>query len=151
MGKQSHAQQIIYPFPNFNVCTVVVREWMSNFFPHFTMDVIYTVIKVNISYQNGSQWLGSLKKYSLLNRQWQSVIFWHGFQLASKDLENGRYLPVLIATSMLTLKELCHFSQTWFYPLMLFTRNVVIWCETCPIQFHQPCWYGWCCALPPAS
>ena len=32
--------EIIYPFLNFNGCTVDVKEWISNFIPHFTMDVI---------------------------------------------------------------------------------------------------------------
>ena len=29
--------EIIYPFPNFNGCTVEVWEWISNFIPHFMM------------------------------------------------------------------------------------------------------------------
>ena len=33
---------IIYPFPNFNGGTVEVWEWISNFIPHFIMDVIIT-------------------------------------------------------------------------------------------------------------
>ena len=32
--------KITYPFPNFNGCTVEVCEWISNFIPHFIMDVI---------------------------------------------------------------------------------------------------------------
>ena len=32
--------QITYPFPNFNGCTVEVWEWISNFIPHFIRDVI---------------------------------------------------------------------------------------------------------------
>ena len=32
--------EIIYPFPNFNGTTVEVWEWISNFIPHFIMDVI---------------------------------------------------------------------------------------------------------------
>ena len=32
--------EIIYPFPNFNGCTIEVWEWISNFTPHFIMDVI---------------------------------------------------------------------------------------------------------------
>ena len=31
---------ITYPFLNFNGCTVEVSEWISNFIPHFIMDVI---------------------------------------------------------------------------------------------------------------
>ena len=31
---------IIYPFPNFNGTTVEVWEWISNFIPHFIMDII---------------------------------------------------------------------------------------------------------------
>ena len=29
-----------YPFLNFNGCTVEVQDWISNFIPHFMMDVI---------------------------------------------------------------------------------------------------------------
>ena len=32
--------EITYPFPNFNGCTVEAWEWMINFIPHFIMDVI---------------------------------------------------------------------------------------------------------------
>ena len=32
--------EITYPFINFNCATVVVSEWISNFIPHFIMDVI---------------------------------------------------------------------------------------------------------------
>ena len=32
--------EITYPFPNFNGYTVEVWEWISNFIPHFIMDVI---------------------------------------------------------------------------------------------------------------
>ena len=31
---------IAYPFLNFNGCTVEVKEWISNFIPHFIMDEI---------------------------------------------------------------------------------------------------------------
>ena len=32
--------EITYPFPNFNSCTVEVWEWISHFIPHFIMIVI---------------------------------------------------------------------------------------------------------------
>ena len=32
--------EITYPFPIFNSCTVEVWEWISNFIPHFIMDII---------------------------------------------------------------------------------------------------------------
>ena len=32
--------KIAYPFPNFNICTIEVWEWINNFMPHFLMDVI---------------------------------------------------------------------------------------------------------------
>ena len=32
--------EVTYSFPNFNSCTVEVWEWISNFTPHFMMDVI---------------------------------------------------------------------------------------------------------------
>ena len=32
--------EITYPFPNFNGCTVEVWKGISNFLPHFIMDVI---------------------------------------------------------------------------------------------------------------
>ena len=32
--------EISYPFLNFNGATVEVYEWISNYIPHFIMDVI---------------------------------------------------------------------------------------------------------------
>ena len=32
--------EITYPFPNFNSCTIDVWEHVSNFIPYFMMDVI---------------------------------------------------------------------------------------------------------------
>ena len=32
--------EVIYPFPNINGCTISVWKWISNFIPHFIMDVI---------------------------------------------------------------------------------------------------------------
>ena len=33
--------EITYPFPNSNGCTVEVWEWMNNFIPHFRVDIIH--------------------------------------------------------------------------------------------------------------
>ena len=33
--------EITYPYPNFNGCTVEVREWISNFESHFTRPIDY--------------------------------------------------------------------------------------------------------------
>ena len=32
--------EIIHPFLNFNGCTVEVEEWISNYIPHFIIDMI---------------------------------------------------------------------------------------------------------------
>ena len=32
--------EITYPFPNFNDCTVEVWEWISNFVSHLTVHVV---------------------------------------------------------------------------------------------------------------
>ena len=32
--------EITYPFPNFNSCTIKIWEWISNLIPHFIMDLI---------------------------------------------------------------------------------------------------------------
>ena len=32
--------EVTYPFPNFNGCTVEVWEWISNFIPYFIMGVV---------------------------------------------------------------------------------------------------------------
>ena len=32
--------EITYPFPNFNGCAIEVWEWISEFIPHFILDVI---------------------------------------------------------------------------------------------------------------
>ena len=33
-------EEITYPFPNLNGCTIEVWEWISYFTPHIIMDVI---------------------------------------------------------------------------------------------------------------
>ena len=38
--------ETIHPFLNFNVATVEVEEWTSNYIPHFIMDEIHAGIKV---------------------------------------------------------------------------------------------------------
>ena len=32
--------EITYPFPNLNTAAIEVREWISNFIPHFTGQMI---------------------------------------------------------------------------------------------------------------
>ena len=39
--------EITYPFPNFNGCTVEVWEWINNFIPLFTGHVITLLIRVS--------------------------------------------------------------------------------------------------------
>ena len=39
--------EITYPFPNFNGGTVEVWEWISNFIPHFTVNVIFIQAEIN--------------------------------------------------------------------------------------------------------
>ena len=45
--------EITYPFPNFNGCTVELWKWISNFTPHFTWHVItypwLKMISVNLT------------------------------------------------------------------------------------------------------
>ena len=38
---------ITYPFPNFNGCAVDVWERISNFIPHFIIDMIMLGLKLN--------------------------------------------------------------------------------------------------------
>ena len=38
--KLQRCDEITYPFPNFNGCTIEVQTWISNFIPHLIMDVI---------------------------------------------------------------------------------------------------------------
>ena len=41
--------EITYPFPNINGCTVEIWEWLIYFVPHFIMDAItYAEIEVNL-------------------------------------------------------------------------------------------------------
>ena len=43
--------EITYPFPNLNGCTVEVWEWIGIFIPHFIMDVItYPYWDLKLSY-----------------------------------------------------------------------------------------------------
>ena len=46
--------EITYPFPNFNGATDEVNEWISDFVPHFIMDV-HARIEVNPCYLTGPQ------------------------------------------------------------------------------------------------
>ena len=41
--------EIKYPLPNFNGCTVEVSEWISKFLPHFTMDVIIFDARIKVN------------------------------------------------------------------------------------------------------
>ena len=50
--------KITYPFPNFNGCTVVVWERISNFTTHFTMDVIIIHAGIQV---NPCLWKGPLQ------------------------------------------------------------------------------------------
>ena len=44
---------IIHPVPNFNGCTIEVWEWVSNCFPHFTIDAItyHLLVKWQFMYE----------------------------------------------------------------------------------------------------
>ena len=35
------SDEIAYPFPNFNGCTIEVWEWINNFIPHFYNECNY--------------------------------------------------------------------------------------------------------------
>ena len=49
--------EITYPFPNFNGCTVDVFEWSSNFSSHFIMDVIiHPCYNYGVS-ERGPRWI----------------------------------------------------------------------------------------------
>ena len=66
-------EEITYPFPNFNGCTIEVWEWISHFFPHFTGHVI-TYSCQDLSYQltdpsSGFSWLYYEIKLSVLKYQ----------------------------------------------------------------------------------
>ena len=44
-------EDITFPFPNFNGCTVEVWEWISNFISHFTEHVItYPCLGLKLNY-----------------------------------------------------------------------------------------------------
>ena len=47
--------EITSPFPNFNGCTVQVTEWISNFKPHFIIDVIL-LIHVGLKLIHVNEW-----------------------------------------------------------------------------------------------
>ena len=50
-----------YPFPNFNGATVEVWEYISNFIPHYMMDIAtypcWEIIKLNHDSERGHWWL----------------------------------------------------------------------------------------------
>ena len=50
--------EITYPFLNSNGCTDEVWEWISNFIPHFVIDVIRPIIIIIIIIINYLSMLG---------------------------------------------------------------------------------------------
>ena len=61
--------EITYPFPNFNSCTIEVWEWISNFIPHFTGYVI-TQKQISVKFQTKYEHFNSGKstwKFCLWN------------------------------------------------------------------------------------
>ena len=58
---------ITYPSLNFNGCTVGIWEWISNFVPHFIMDVL--------SYPRGLKSIHALKSIVAYN-SWRQAIIW---------------------------------------------------------------------------
>ena len=46
--------EITYAFSNFNGCTVEVWEWIRNFIPHFTMDVITYITLLNLPFSGSN-------------------------------------------------------------------------------------------------
>ena len=66
--------EIIYPFPNINGCTVELWEWLSNFIPHFIVDVI-----------TSPRWDKSKKKTSLESQNLSDRIKPHNSHLPSRE------------------------------------------------------------------
>ena len=48
--------EITYPLPNFNGCTVEVWEWISNFIPHFNGHLMMTCLCWIIHVSKRGQW-----------------------------------------------------------------------------------------------
>ena len=67
--------EITYPFPNFNGCTVEVWKWISNFIPHFACDYLSMLGLKLIHVRKGGPW-GLLYRQGLAQPT-QSV--WHGW------------------------------------------------------------------------
>ena len=62
--------EIPYPFPNFNSCTVEVWEWISNFVPHYILDVNYSsMVLVEEILPHGRRGLASSTPRMLMSLQ----------------------------------------------------------------------------------
>ena len=99
--------EITYPFPNYNGSTVEVWEWISNFIPHFILDVItyriliHTRIKVYppgsttctvILMQQSSSHFGESFQFStaLDKTLWFAVLEKHIYQVLEIILKSFR-------------------------------------------------------------
>ena len=46
--------EILYPFPNLNGCTIEVWEWINDITPHFIMGVIIYPLKLTMLVKEGA-------------------------------------------------------------------------------------------------
>ena len=81
--------EITYPFPNFNGCTVELWEWISNFIPHFIMRLIsYPTqfwriwVKIHSMNRPGNtdvtmyyHWSSSIYRKETLKQEWSNENF----------------------------------------------------------------------------
>ena len=62
--------EITYPFPNFNGCTVEVWEWINNFIPHFIMVTINFPCMLGLKFNHAVLVKGFPDIYNFSHHKW---------------------------------------------------------------------------------
>ena len=66
--------EITYPIPNFNSCTIKLWEWISNFIPHFAGHVITDQCWDYVCKQSHWEQLDSLKEFNNLSPHFHFLV-----------------------------------------------------------------------------
>ena len=108
--------EIAYPFPNFNGCTVEVWEWISNFISHFIMDLIALDLFLPV-----------------INKSFNSLCI-HGLVMPYRETSECSWLGAHVATFLYRYWYRYHI----FIPITIsrYTRNH--WTSLC--HWHRTIW-----------
>ena len=140
--------EITYPFPNFNGCTVEVWEWISNFIPHYIMDVItYLCLKLIPVSKKGSQVVETIPcrrqrpvilLCQLYVRWWLGSDRCHGIGDIVLLLPLSRNMPVSVSARS---TYLCIHFACWFFKksyAYIFVSYISHLCGNCGAVSRYP-------------